>query len=454
MASTLTNSFNLLKDRQEGVVNNALNTFTSVFSRFPEHEGLTGRKTIRSIRHGRPAGFALGPGAQALPVASKTKYSRTNIYPAYWYQTLAIDWDLIEQSKDQQGAFASIISDTMAAASESAVMRMERMSMGDGSGRLGSATLTNTSTTAGAVLTFDLASAADDQVFFEEGERIQFMYDTGTATAFNTWQMRTNPSQGYYEIDSVSRSGTTLTITCDSDSLLPAGSNAPQDGDTVIVAGSIAVDAVSGTTNAGHELNGLKILIDDGDQPVLTNTADTFPAAATFQAVASSNTWWQSKVIDGTGNYLTRKLVHDAADEISNHGGGNGAEDVKYIVAHSFQITQYVETLYPNERFGNTGASGKFSSGSDTMFTAGAGPMIGNRETVKNRYCDKSIAYLVGPGCERLTLKPWGFYDNDGVVFRPDPAGRPRDVAYAYAYLQLATMKRNCSGRIENLTTS
>lgn len=450
--ANLSNKRNILQDAFGGL-HSALNEWTPVFGRLPESpKKLTGRKLLENILHGRPmGGGAKGPNAASVGDPSTSKNSETSIYPTYHYHTIKVAWDVWAQSKGN--SYVDVVEQEVRQLGIAERIQLERQTMGDGSGRLGVAATVSTSP---GVVTFTV-TGRDNKVFFEEGQRVQFVYDPSSGSDFRDYEMRDNPSQGYYQIETVSETGGTITVVCDSNSILPSG-NPPVSTDTVIVADTIAFNVVtSNTENVGNEMHGLKSIIDNGNAPLITNVTseEGFPDVDSFQSIdAATNGYWQATTIDGTGNYLDLDFVTGAADDISIHGGGNGADDIEYIVAHHWQIRKYLNSLYSQERYPNEGATGKFTSGSTSTFSRDMGPMIGERKTVKTRFCDKSIAYLVGPGIKRYSLKGYAFADMDGSMWSRDPSGAPAYIATAYRYLQIGTTRRNCSGRIEGLLTT
>lgn len=447
MPATLTNKDAILQDYFGEGVTNAINTTTQVLNRFPiSPKKFDGRVLRENIGYAMPStGGAYGPSLAAVPSAGTSANKETYIYHCYIYDTIEIDWDVMEQTSGDH-AYIDAVKQEMMRVSEFRALDFERMMLNDGSGYLTPTgfTITVSST---APFVFTITNGAWLAPRFPIGQRIEpWSARTNTATK------RATGAEGYYTIASTSRSGTTLTVTCSENA---AGGTVPQTGDYVAKDEAIVEDATSTPTNAGNELQGLGSIISASDSPMVTNTKAGFASDSTFQNIASSNSYWQAATTDGTGSYLSIDLAEQCADDISIHGG-SAADQVQFIVAHNFQIRKYRATLYPQERYPNSGNAGSFTSGSTTSFSPDKGPMLGDKETVKSRYCDLDKAFLVGPGIQHYDLKKWGFANKDGSIWRVNQSNgvKPAWMANAYCYKAVGTSRRNGSGVITGLTTS
>ena len=449
MAATLTNKDTILQDYFGEGVTNAINTTTQVLNRFPiSPKKFDGRVLRENIGYAMPSsGGAYGPSLAAVPSAGTSLNIETYIYHCYIYDTIQIDWDVMEQTSGPH-AYIDAVKQEMTRVSEYRALDFERMMLNDGSGYLMPTGFTIT-VTATAPLAFTITNGAWLAPRFHIGQRIE------------AWTLRTNaaakrdtPAQGYYVIGAVSRSGTTLTVTCDSTSNSP-GMNSPATGDYIAKDEAIVEDVTPSTTNAGNELQGLASIISASDPPLVTNTKAGFATDSTFQNIDSANSYWQAATTDGTGNYLSIDLAEQCADDIAVHGG-MGSENVQFIVANHFQIRKYRASLYPQERYPNSGSAGSFTAGSTSSFKSDVGPMLGDKPTVKSRFCDLDKAYLVGPGIQHYDLKSWGFANKDGSIWRVNQSNgvRPAWMANAYCYKAVGTTKRNCSGVITGLSTT
>lgn len=448
MGATLTTQSTILQEFFGEGVSNAINTTTQVMNRFPiSPKKFDGRVIRENIGYGMPStGGAYGPSLAAVPSAGNSANVETYIYHCYIYDTIQIDWDVMEQSSGPH-AYIDAVKQEMTRVSEFRATDFERMMLNDGSGYLTPTgfTITVSST---APLTFTISNGAWLMPRFPIGQRIECW-----SSRVNTADKRATGADGYYTIASTSRSGTTLTVTCTENA---GGGTVPTTGDHVAKDEAIVQDVTeSSTKNAGNELQGLDSIISASDPPLVTNTKAGFATDSTFQNIDSANSYWQAASTDGTGNYLTIDLAEQCADDIATMGGG-ASEDVQFIVANHFQIRKYRASLYPQERYPNSGTAGSFTAGSTTSFKSDAGPMLGDKPTVKSRYCAIDKAYLVGPGIMHYDLKPWGFANKDGSIWRVNQSNgiRPAWMANAYCYKAVGTKSRNKSGVITGLTTT
>ncbi len=445
--STIATNQALYQIAYENFVNEALPTHTTVWNELEDaNQEFTGRYTSGNVRRRRAQGFSIGMNAVNLPSASSSRNEEYRIDPTMWAMTLRADWSATHSSASH--AYMSTLENDMVPATESAIVAYNRMAMGDGTETLG--VVASVTSVPGAPLVFTV-TGLNNLPFHEEGQRVEFM------TSVTAASKKLVPSQGYYEYDSIGVTPTpdpgTLTITCTAESLhTGAGAAGPAANDVIVVHGAIALGAGAGGGNATNAMNGLRVVIDDGNAPLPTTSSFGTVAAASFQNInATSNYWWQSKTVDGTGNYFNLRLAHRVMGQINQHGSGLGGQEIQFIVFSEFQRDQYLLSLYPQERYQNTGAPGKFTAGSPWMTDQKYGPMVGNVKTLVDRFCPDSIAYFVGPGIKKYVMKKPGFYTDDGLLWRPIP-GQPAEYAVMYAFQQIGAQgKRNRSGRIENL---
>jgi hypothetical protein len=431
----------------------AVNTFTNVMNRFPiSPKKFTGKRLRENIGYGMPSGGgAYGPSLTAVPDPVQSANIECYLWHAYIYDTIQIDWDVLEMTSGQH-AYISAVKQEMTRVAQYRKIDFERMTMNDGSGLL-AACYVDAGVNAGTVTpTTDFYFFVPNYlaIRFPINQRLEFWDGiTNTATKYDT------PAQGYYTVESVTLSSTGAWAKIQMAEESP-GTNAPATSGTAVYVTkdeAVVENGSAATTNCGNEFPGLKAMISNANPPMVQNAKLEKPVDSTFQGIASTNSYWQSITKDGTGQYLNIDLVEEVGDDISIHGGGS-ADDIKFIIAHPFQLRKYRAELYPQERYPNTGNLGKFKSGSTTSFSQGTGPMIADKPTIKSRFCDVDRAYLVGPSIKHYDLKKWGFASKDGSMWRMNQQGRPAYFAVAYCYKTMGILKRNCSGVITGLTTT
>jgi len=316
------------------------------------------------------------------------------------------------------------------------------MLCGNGSGQL--ATISSVTSEKQASWTFTVPR--NDAPKFPIGTLLNF-WDGAT----NTATIDGNPTGlNGYTVTGVDLSTSTTVATVTVSGAAPTTTDV-DDSDIAAKYGAITENG--NTVNTGNELPGLDIIIDNGDPILQQTTKGGYLGNATFQGISSANSYWQCAVTSGSSQYLNIDLVEQCADEISIHGGGSPS-DIRFILAHPFQVRKYRATLYPQERYPNSGNAGSFNAGSKTTYSDDYGPMIGDKPVVKSRFCPVARAFLVGPGIMHYDLKKWGFASMDGGMWQRERNGRPAWTATAFCYKTVGTTKRNCSGRIESMSTS
>lgn len=439
---TLTTGQPILQDAFGEGVTNSINVHTTVLNRFPiSPKKFDGKQLRENIAYQMPSlGGGFGPSLSAVPDPGVALNVEAYMWHAYIYDTIQVDWDIQAQSSGRH-SYIEAMAQEMKRVAEYRKVDFERMLCSDGSGVLSKVLSVVSPGTSPWAFTI----ARDDAPKFPLGTLLTF-WDGLTSAAE---ELATPSGLNGYTVTGVAlTSATVATVTVTG--AMPTTTDI-EANDYAAKYGAITENAA--TTNAGNELPGLDGIINDDSPPLRQNTKSSWPTEGTFQGLASTSSYWQAAVVSGSSQYLNIDLVEQAADEISIHGGGSPG-DIRFILAHPFQVRKYRATLYPQERYPNSGNAGSFAAGSKTSFSDDYGPMMGDKPVVKSRFCDKGIAYLVGPGIQHYDLKKWGFASMDGGMWQRERSGRPAWTATAYCYKTVGTTKRNCSGRIESMTTT
>lgn len=477
MAGATVSNHDAILQENYGNVHEILQYATPVINMLPtSSKKPDGRQFRELITNQHPASFGFyGPNMAATPDAQTAGYTEAIYHQCYGYGALKIDWVLIEHNSGDH-SYVDALNNQMRLFTKFQAETMEKWAVSDGSGRLGADTsgvlASNTYRgrvvrTATAPLTVKMYGS-HNAVWFREGMAVEFMYDAstpgvGSESAFNTWEKRDTPAQGYFTVASiaVTKSATAasdiVTITMN-ENVVGAG-NDPGDGQTGDYDVIIADEAISPNTSTGS-LNetripyGLDALIDDGNAVMQTQ-----PYAATMQlsdtslhGISASNSWWQSEVADGTSSYFSLDLAQEVCDGIARRSG-SGSEGIRFLVADHFQARKYSLSLTAQERYPNTGSVGKFKSGTSTMFNSHHAVDIAEKPMVKSRFQLRDRVHFVGKGIKQYTLKPWGWISKDGIWHRDFNYGTNYQ-AVASTYTQLGTTDRSASGKVENLLSA
>ena len=450
--ATLTNKDVILQDNYGEGVSFLVNVKTRVLNQYPiSPKKFDGRVIRENIGIAMPAGGgSLGPSAAAVPSPSTSSNRETYIYHTYHFDTIQIDWDTADQSSGRH-AYIDAVKQELKRVAQYRPREFERQMLSDGSGYLGQMTAVSSSPAVTAP-NWQIQVANSDAPKYFLNSRVEF-WDAKS----NTASKRDTPSQGYYTVSQVelktdisgSFDSTAARITLEEGS---PGTNSPTANDYVARDEHI-VENATGSTNASNEINGLDILIDDGNELLVKNTKAGFATANTFQNLATTGNHWQSQITDGSNQYLNIDLVEEAGDDIAVNSGMDSG-DVMFLVAHQFQVRKYKANLYPQERFANTGNAGSFNAGSTTTFNDDYGPMISQKPVIKSEFCPVGTAFVCGPGPMHYDLKPWGFWTGDGNMWRMNQQGRPAKVAHAYCIKAVGTTRRNQSAKIQSMLTT
>lgn len=418
-------------------------------------------------------GGNLGPGA-TIPSAGQSIVDTTNVYLAYSYFPIEIDWDVEEQSSGPH-AWIRASALEIERVRKWALLHFERMIASDGSGIIAgepnpAATnllpLINITSIAPVTFTVDKTYG----IRFYRGQRLEF-WDTGGASPsdFETFIKRDGPtstshpagleaSQTWYTINTVSHSGNTTTVT--TFDTATAGANEPGDNqatyyDVVTQAGAVSQDYYGGTNNASHETAGLSLITDNTNWKVRPSSKSGFtPTASTFQDVASSNAFWQGQVVDaGYAKILGPGLFEDVSMELQLTGS-KGIEDIDLIATHPLQTSKYRRTLYPQERYTVTGSEPPDLPGGakSSMVETKRYPTWGGIPICSSRYINPDEALFLNLNHVKVYENtPFKFAAADGSMWHRSPAGRASYRAVAYKYESVGVDSRNVHCKVKKL---
>ena len=470
----LLNQDAILKENY-GDIHRVLNVTTPIINLLPmSPKRATGRRIRELIAHRIPTSVgSYGPSLATLPEPQTSKNTETIIQNTFRFGSIGLDWVLINSSEADSyiSAEEQEITGFMKYENEDA----ERCAIGDGSARLGFDQTTVLSGTAAALRgRIDVTSSTpftftqqgvENYAFYREGMALEVWYDpTGTAaapSAFNTWEKRDTPSQGFYTANTIALDNVNdlVTVTCAENA--PGAGNDPGAAeatpvwDVVAKDGAIEANISSGGNNVGNEMNGLDILIADTNAILQTNA---IPANllndATFQGInASTNAFWQAPMVNGANSYLSLDLLNDLGDQLGARSV-DGAEGLKFLVTSYFQARKYALSLQPQQRYPIVGAVGDFKSGYKNMMKRDMGVEISDIKMYKSRFCPKDRLFAVGGKILHYDLKPWGWADMGGGIWHPHPSRRPANLADAFAIKQIGVVDRLSSGKITGMKVS
>jgi len=435
-------------------------------------EGRQYRELVRKKLAGGGIG-SFGPHMAATPDAETSGYEEAIMQMAYDYGKIEEDW-VLQAHNSGEHSYLDIMSDQVKGFAQSQQERMERVALSDGSGRLGF-------DSSGVLLATNRRGRVDrradgpngelvvrmygshNDVWFREGNHVEFLYSTNDTDPYNDWLKRDTPAKGYFSIKTITKN---KSATAASD-YVELTMNEPPIGagndpgalettnyDVIVADQAVSIDTGLSTKNEGHEPYGIDALIDDSDAPMQMDTpidSMRLPAAS-MHGIPSSSSFWQSEVEDGTDSYFSLDLAQSIADGIGRRAAG-GSEGIRFLVMDEFQARKYSLSLTAQERYPNTGSVGKFKSGTTSMFNTFNGVDIAEKPVEKCRFQLRDRVHFVGNGIKQYILKPWSWISRDGIWHR-DFNNAPKDQATASMYWNIGITNRLGSGKIENLKTS
>ena len=303
MAQTLSNFDAVLKNIYLGPIRDQLNDKTILLKRIErDEESVSGKNATISLNYGRNEGIGARSDGGALPTAGNQSYRESIIPLKYNYGRIQITGPTIKASRDNKGAFVKAVDSEVKGMVRDLRADINRQLFGAGAGQLTLCAVTTDSTTVNVAST----------KYIKKGMKIDIMNSAGTAiTAGDSITVATVVST------------TTFTIT------------------TAVT--TVATDGVYREDSIDLEMQGLKGVIDDGDN------------VSTFQSITrSSNLWWKANVQESASagnNYaISEDRMQECIDKSETEGGG----DISLILTTHSIRRHYVDLLVGDKRFVNT----------------------------------------------------------------------------------------------------
>lgn len=460
-----------------GDVHEILQLATVLINKLPtSNKRPDGRQFRESITMAVPSGFGyFGSKMATTPDAETSVHEEAIMQQAYGAGALEIDWVLMEHNTGH--SYLNALDEQMRGFTKFQGELNERYAASDGTGRLGydsSGQLDSAHMRGRVDRQANDASGrlvvrmygSHNSVWFRDNEHVEFMYDpTGTAAspaAFNTWEKRDTPAQGYFRVHSVtvnqsaSAADDYIEITMKEPPV--AAGNDPGEDETTKYDVIIADEAIELNTSLGG-LNltkipyGVDALISNSDAPMQMEVPITSMrlADASMHGISSAQQQWQSAVADGSGGYFSLGLAHQLSDEISRKSAAD-ASGIRFIFMDDFQARQYESSLHAQGRYPITGAAGEYRSGSTNMFNKEKAARIAEKEVCTSRFQLRDRVHFVGKGLRQYTLKKFGWVNVGGIWHRAHNDS-PKNRAVATGYTNCGITDRTASGVMTGLRT-
>ncbi len=267
-----------------------------------DSENVSGNYALIPVTFDNWSGFGSRSENAALPLPGKGQYDTAKVQMTYNYQVMQVSRQLLKASEGDRGSFAPALTQETEAAMRAWLQNMNRMILGDGTGKLFQLDGSFSTRTASIDNAWGIADDLNGDLFVSENVRVNFF--TGT-----TLRSSAGDGTGICTIKTYTRgsgSETSATITL-VDTDVTTGLT---DGDYAYVAGNKA-DGVS----TCKESAGLMALIDDGTlngtfQNISTTTRPDWKAWVRYGSTA------------GTAEPLTRARMSQVYKDITAKGGG------------------------------------------------------------------------------------------------------------------------------------
>lgn len=355
-----------------------------------------GRRWIVPIHTGRNSGIgARGEGA-VMPSAGAQSYTDYIMKPTYQYGGIKVTGQVIEQSRDDKGAFGRAVSLEMENLRNQFRSDLNFQFQRDGNGVRGTVSSISSNT-------ITLTAAIPYDLLFENMKIDVLSSNFGT-------------NRGSANINSVTLDPKTWTVTAITLDAAPAGTTGT---DVLVRSGNY----IAGT--GGNEITGL----------------DAIVGAGSYGGINPSNyAIWQSPVLDngGTLRPINYSLFQQAVDVGNIAGGGQ----LKYFFTTPDVRRNFFLYMTSEKRVVNTK---NYEGGFDSVEYDG-------KEIFVDRMCKANTMYGIDPQyLYRLETRELHWIDDDGTILHRSFDNTDTYFANVRYYVQLACTKRNAQVKIKDI---
>lgn len=398
----------ILKECYEGMVVSQFNTshkFLEMIEKDPTE--WSGRRVVIALDIGRnPTARSFGENT-SMPESDTTDGVDAYITASKIGGRFEITEDQIQASKNNRGAFVSVLEHQLKSLRETCRNTQHRQLFGNkisisGAYPTGIITQVNggTSSATTAVL--------DDVRFIQKRKK----YHIGTASEI------TGGTADIVKVTAINTSTKTVTFSA---AVTLADNDIVAEGD-------------NGATSAygyGREMNGLAFAVSDSDDNF--QGVDTDPAAFGPE--------WSSYVAgSGTLRNLSLELMNTVYDNVSDNSGS----EPDLLCMHSSMLRQYELLLTPFTRF-----EAQKLEGGRKVITYANGAKVTPIEV--DRYCTLGTIYFLNTQDFKMyERKPWGLLERSGSMLRQVADKENWEVALTWAG-NLGLKKRVSQGRLDDL---
>jgi hypothetical protein len=272
-------------------MNDKASAFIAQIEKSSDH--VEGSQIVMALRYGRQGGVGNRADDGTLPTPNSRKTKQAKWETKNFFARFMITEKLIQASRSNTGAFASMLETEIADCETDAKLDLSRQAMGDGTGILATATGTKTSSTV----------PVSSTMFFAEGMLVD-IYDVSGSDYLNT----------SVEVTAVDDANSTVTLST-------VGTIA--DGDTFYVAG-----------NKDMELTGLEAV---------------FEASTLYGINRSANLWFKANRKNLNGE-ISELAIQEAIDEADRKAGA----EINFLMCSLGVRRAYLNLLTAQKQLVNT----------------------------------------------------------------------------------------------------
>lgn len=363
-----------------------------------------GRTFHVPVHTGRNEGMGFRSEGGTLPGAGSQAYTEAKVTPAYFYGKYQISGPSIEQTRNDEGAFA-----------RSQTLEVQGM-VTDISKRLNQAFYLNQAGARGTVDSWNGGTGVATLTGASKGLAVGMRVD------FISSNLGTKRNTGYCTITAVTNT-TGLNDTSVIDITVTGTTGTPQNGDIVVMDGSVNT---SGSVGIG-----------------ISGLADVMSTSSTYLTIAPGTyAQWKANVLTNSGTLrsVSEDLIQQAMDVTRQKSGKSPT-----LLLTTYNIRRrFFNSLAPNRRFVNT-----------KKLVAGGAEIVDfdGRDMVVDPDCTNySMFGLVPDDWGVAQTRDGHWIDDDGTVLHRDLSDTDSYYATWRWFFQLHALQRNANFKLGDLT--
>ena len=432
MAQNMSNFDAVLKEVYVGPIREQLSQEKILLEKVSRNsKDISGKYGVISLHMSRNNGTGARADGGTLPTAGQQGYVASKWKMKYNYGRLKVTGPTIQASKNDKGAFAKAVDANIKGLVLDVKKDVNRQLFSDSTGALA----VNNSDTVTTPLTV-MGLYHDASKYLPDNRPIQML----TVDDYSTLR----PADGATAC-AVNGTATNTSVPFDGSVFTSAVT-----GDLLGAYGSMYAASGSNDDTSSKELNGLRLLVDDGNCPEDADwwNQDGTPAGNYTLGLVDINSYpeWKAVVKESgtprvsgkvapTRRALTEDLMDEVVDDIADNGG-----NCDLIITTRAIRRQLVSLLRADKRFLTTKLKGGYTSVD-----------FNGIPVVTDSDCTRDDMYFLT--MKSLTLfeeSNWDWMDKDGAILSR-VSGEDAYEAILYWYSQFAVTARNQNGRLTDI---